>query len=184
MNDASMPPPPSAKKGIPAWVWIVIAFALCGPCMILAAILFPVFSQARLSGKRTQSLSHIKQIGVATAMYSAENDDRFPPAKTWEDVLRGNVDGETFEDPQAEAKSGLGFAMNSTASLAKIEWADDPRNTVLFFSSSKPGPSAHGGEDMLRFSNNYATISYVDTSARVRKADQLSELIWTIKRPE
>ncbi|HLO98369.1 MAG TPA: prepilin-type N-terminal cleavage/methylation domain-containing protein [Fimbriimonas sp.] len=45
---------------------------------ILAAILFPVFAQAKLAAKKTQSLSNIKQIGTSTAMYMADNDDIFP----------------------------------------------------------------------------------------------------------
>ena len=175
------PVPPAPKSGMPVWVWIVVPVVMC--CPILAAVLFPVFSQARLAAKRTQSLAHIKQIGLASAMYAAENDDRFPKAEAWEEVLRDSTDEDIFKDPQADANSGLGFAMNSAASLAKIEWVDDPQNTVLFFSSSKPGPSANGGAEMLRLSNNYTTISLVDTSARIRKKDQLSELIWTIKRP-
>lgn len=42
---------------------------------ILAAILFPVFAQAKLSAKRTASLSNIKQLQLASLMYSADNDD-------------------------------------------------------------------------------------------------------------
>ncbi len=36
---------------------------------ILAAILFPVFAQARAKARQTQSLSYVKQIGLAVAMY-------------------------------------------------------------------------------------------------------------------
>lgn len=42
---------------------------------ILAAILFPVFAQAKLSAKRSASLSNIKQIQLSALMYSADNDD-------------------------------------------------------------------------------------------------------------
>lgn len=38
---------------------------------ILAAILFPVFAQARESARRTSCLSNVKQMGVAFAMYTA-----------------------------------------------------------------------------------------------------------------
>lgn len=43
---------------------------------ILAAILFPVFAQAKVAAKKTQDLSNIKQIGLAIQMYAADNDDR------------------------------------------------------------------------------------------------------------
>jgi prepilin-type N-terminal cleavage/methylation domain-containing protein len=49
---------------------------------ILAAILFPVFAQAKESAKKTGNLSNFKQIGTATAVYMADNDDLFPRAYT------------------------------------------------------------------------------------------------------
>jgi prepilin-type N-terminal cleavage/methylation domain-containing protein/prepilin-type processing-associated H-X9-DG protein len=42
---------------------------------ILAAILFPVFAQAKESAKRTGCLSSLKQIGLGTVMYSIDYDD-------------------------------------------------------------------------------------------------------------
>jgi prepilin-type N-terminal cleavage/methylation domain-containing protein/prepilin-type processing-associated H-X9-DG protein len=45
---------------------------------ILAAILFPVFAQAKLSAKKASSLSNIKQLGTAAIMYGADYDDMIP----------------------------------------------------------------------------------------------------------
>lgn len=45
---------------------------------ILAAILFPVFTQAKQSAKRTACLSNLKQIGAANALYLNDYDDRMP----------------------------------------------------------------------------------------------------------
>lgn len=45
---------------------------------ILAAILFPVFAQAKVAAKKTQDLSHQKQIGTAVQVYLADYDDNFP----------------------------------------------------------------------------------------------------------
>lgn len=42
---------------------------------ILAAILFPVFAQAKLAAKKTAGLSQAKQIGTATHMYLSDYDD-------------------------------------------------------------------------------------------------------------
>ncbi len=43
---------------------------------ILAAILFPVFAQAKLAAKKTADLSNMNQIGKAIMMYANDNDDR------------------------------------------------------------------------------------------------------------
>ena len=42
---------------------------------ILAAILFPVFAQAKAAAKKTQSLSNLKQIGLAWLLYGNDYDD-------------------------------------------------------------------------------------------------------------
>ncbi len=46
---------------------------------ILAAILFPVFAQAKLAAKRTADLSNVKNISLAMPMYGADTDDCVPP---------------------------------------------------------------------------------------------------------
>jgi prepilin-type N-terminal cleavage/methylation domain-containing protein/prepilin-type processing-associated H-X9-DG protein len=45
---------------------------------ILAAILFPVFAQAKEAAKKTQSLNNVKQIGTGMHLYMADNDDVTP----------------------------------------------------------------------------------------------------------
>ena len=45
---------------------------------ILAAILFPVFAQAKMAAKKTQALSNHKQMGTSAAIYTADYDDTFP----------------------------------------------------------------------------------------------------------
>jgi len=45
---------------------------------ILAAILFPVFAQAKLAAKKTQALSSVKQAGLAVIMYDGDYDGQFP----------------------------------------------------------------------------------------------------------
>ena len=45
---------------------------------ILAAILFPVFTQAKNAAKKTQSISNLKQIALSSLMYSTEYDEVLP----------------------------------------------------------------------------------------------------------
>jgi prepilin-type N-terminal cleavage/methylation domain-containing protein/prepilin-type processing-associated H-X9-DG protein len=51
---------------------------------ILAAILFPVFAQAKTAAKKTSGLSQTKQIGTALQMYASDYDDGVP---TWNECL-------------------------------------------------------------------------------------------------
>ncbi len=52
---------------------------------ILAAILFPVFAQAKVAAKKSASVSNMKQIGTAHFIYMADYDDNFVTswAKGW-----------------------------------------------------------------------------------------------------
>ena len=45
---------------------------------ILAAILFPVFAQAKESAKKTQCISNGRQIGIGLMLYLNDYDDRYP----------------------------------------------------------------------------------------------------------
>jgi prepilin-type N-terminal cleavage/methylation domain-containing protein len=47
---------------------------------ILAAILFPVFAQAKEKAKQTQCLSNLNQMGKSLAIYLSDNDDTYPLA--------------------------------------------------------------------------------------------------------
>lgn len=50
---------------------------------ILAAILFPVFAQAKEAAKRTACLSNANQMGKAVIMYMGDSDDRLPQQMYW-----------------------------------------------------------------------------------------------------
>jgi len=51
---------------------------------ILAAILFPVFAQAKAAAKGTASLSNTKQIALSHLLYAGDYDDVFTPAANYE----------------------------------------------------------------------------------------------------
>ena len=49
---------------------------------ILAAILFPVFAQAKDAAKKTVALSNVKQLGIGYALYTSDYDDHYPNSVT------------------------------------------------------------------------------------------------------
>ncbi|CAN5480401.1 hypothetical protein BH11ARM2_BH11ARM2_07350 [soil metagenome] len=51
---------------------------------ILAAILFPVFAQAKEAAKKTQCLSNEKNIGLGLIMYMDDSDDMIPYGQYWQ----------------------------------------------------------------------------------------------------
>lgn len=71
---------------------------------ILAAILFPVFAQAREKARQTSCLSNLKQIGLGFQMYATDYDDGLP---AWDECL-----GETGAG--AEGGGSCGVATSPT----------------------------------------------------------------------
>jgi len=51
---------------------------------ILAAILFPVFAQAKLAAKKAADLSNFKQTGLGILMYTNDYDDTYPLSSFWD----------------------------------------------------------------------------------------------------
>src|ERR1700738_1075050 len=60
---------------------------------ILAAILFPVFAQAREKARSISCLSNMKQLGTAVTMYTQDYDETYPIGcpNTWWFDLWGNT---------------------------------------------------------------------------------------------
>ena len=53
---------------------------------ILAAILFPVFAQAKLAAKKTQGMAQAKQVGTGLQIYLNDSDDTLPGYRFTEDI--------------------------------------------------------------------------------------------------
>lgn len=64
----------SQRKGF-TLIELLVVIAIIA---ILAAILFPVFAQARTKARQTTCLSNQKQIGLATLMYAQDYDETWP----------------------------------------------------------------------------------------------------------
>jgi len=73
---------------------------------ILAAILFPVFAQAREQARKTVCLSNLKQTGLGLLMYTQDYDEQFVPWHTGTDMsaavgyLGNTVAGPPFVDAE------------------------------------------------------------------------------------
>jgi len=63
---------------------------------ILAAILFPVFAQAREKARAISCLSNLRQIGMATMQYIQDYDETYPLGYVWKDGGTNNEWGGTM----------------------------------------------------------------------------------------
>src|SRR4051812_44712629 len=123
---------------------------------ILAAILFPVFAQAREKARTTTCISNLRQIGLANQMYVQDYDERFPyaghdwPQASFVDVWNGL--GPYMKNTQMfVCKSdgspiwNIGWAqVNNKALLKQIQFPSSYYYLYAFYhnfnSKQQPGP--------------------------------------------
>src|SRR5450432_996851 len=69
---------------------------------ILAAILFPVFAQAREKARQTACASNMRQMGMAVMLYAQDCDERLPLAASL--TPTGFLNWHDFVDPYVKNK--------------------------------------------------------------------------------
>jgi prepilin-type N-terminal cleavage/methylation domain-containing protein len=105
---------------------------------ILAAILFPVFAQAKAAAKKTASLSNVKQLSLGHVMYAGDYDDTF--ASSWAKGFAG--DFSFFVQPYVKSLQILENPdrVISPASLASV-CANDPWGGWFFQPGGRDNPT-------------------------------------------
>jgi prepilin-type N-terminal cleavage/methylation domain-containing protein/prepilin-type processing-associated H-X9-DG protein len=140
---------------------------------ILAAILFPVFAQAREKARATACLSNLKQLGLAVLQYNEDYDENFPITATEREAPKsaGNVKaGNNCNIPVSDGGS-------TTAALYSIREILQPyvKNDGVFQcpSQTKPWktPSASNGWWFSDYGFNI-NEGYFDTAATSGLYDQ------------
>jgi prepilin-type N-terminal cleavage/methylation domain-containing protein len=94
---------------------------------ILAAILFPVFAQAKRAAKGTVALSSAKELGLAQIMYENDNDDFFSPTVTYIPTATGGSDWAalTFTYLEQPYMKSWGLLLDPTGPFPTIQDALD-----------------------------------------------------------
>ncbi len=155
----------SARRGF-TLIELLVVIAIIA---ILAAILFPVFAQAREKARATTCLSNEKQIGLAIIQYVQDYDETFPlsefaantasPGYTWENAIQPyvkagtangtySVTGAIWVCPsfahaeETEQYKGLDnvFAWSANEPIAYAK-VDEPSNKIMVFEGGSNYPA-------------------------------------------
>ena len=112
--------PPTKRTAAFTLIELLVVIAIIA---ILAAILFPVFAQAKLAAKKTASLSNVKQQGLAMQMYAGDNEDGYP---TWSEAF--------------------GVSTNNTTTTGPLYGVPTPPDTVSTYWDAKLSPYVKSGK--------------------------------------
>ena len=189
------PPPPSGRSPL---FWIAIAGGCIGiPILLLAAlaaIVFPVFAQAREKARQSACLSNIKIMGLATMQYAQDYDEKFPTAQAWTAKLEPYT-GSRSDDSGADANGSprfkrsiwqcpaatkdssaaavFGYAYNSSVSGrgASSFSGREIRLTPLIYDSENLAKNASDPFQSVAYRHSHsACVGYTDGHASVQKA--------------
>ena len=130
---------------------------------ILAAILFPVFAQAKEAAKNTQLLSNVKQMGTAANIYSADYDDIFPVTMASHPTLPIDDPWQALSQPYMKNNE---MVLNPKRPRPTFSATDQYLNTWLRGQHfAMPGRAA-GARDTTARTNGFFTGTHFATSVR------------------
>jgi prepilin-type N-terminal cleavage/methylation domain-containing protein len=150
---------------------------------ILAAILFPVFAQARESAKRTACLSNGRQIGMAVMMYTTDHDSGMPIFSAYDELAGPNDPNhrgvEKWVLPYAKNKNIFGsptdtggpYLSRATPSFIRGKrsyyeaYGTSYRYTKCMFTVAKD--YSIGNADVLTY-DNYVTVDGIEAPSDTR----------------
>ncbi|MHB1461446.1 MAG: DUF4190 domain-containing protein [Armatimonadota bacterium] len=124
------------------------------PIFILSAIMYPVFSQARLKAQQSGCLSNAKQIGLAMVLYADDYDEKLPMTENWRTALLPYIKTDKVFTCVNAKNREYSYAMNSALNGCKISTLSNPANTVSAFESDIPKINASGGIESVSYRHN------------------------------
>jgi len=101
---------------------------------ILAAILFPVFAQAKEAAKKTQDLSNTKQQALGVVMYAGDADDTYPRA-----VYKSGVNLWGWNTPFTWREATMPYIKNGEATYRDGAKSQKFADGGLWDTPAKPG---------------------------------------------
>ncbi|MCC7228941.1 MAG: hypothetical protein IT203_01005 [Fimbriimonadaceae bacterium] len=120
----------------------------------------------------------MKQLALGQIMYASDNDERFPIAGKWADLIYPYTKTqEILKCP--DAKTPQSYAMNEALSSNSMERLSSPNQTVLLFEADAYLSNASGGREwFVRRHHDTGSVAFTDGHAKRVNAYITPSLNW------
>jgi hypothetical protein len=144
-----------------------------------AGMILPALAKAKARAQSINSVSQLKQLGLAARMYSNDHKNKFPNAKRWCDDIKEFVETtKVFKAANDPSAGPCSYAFNE-----KLSGMDENQinpQTVLFFEAEAGWNRSGGPELLLRQPRSAGTyvVGFADGSVQQISAARLQTLRW------
>ena len=136
---------------------------------IVAALLFPVFAQARERARLTSCMSNEKQLALGVLMYTQDYDGIMPRKSNWVEALDPYTRSRSLHRcPSATPPSDRSYAYNAKLDRMPMAKVAQPAAVAMLFDANGAGDSPSGGPEIVarRHLGRQFVLAYVDGHAR------------------
>lgn len=148
---------------------VLLALCVCGCGPLLAAVLFPVFSQAKDAAIKTASLGNLKKLGTATLMYSSDYDDLLPyelgTAEETYFFIEPYANDESILDT---SRPGIAYEFNPLLSGLPVSSVPSPATTPLAYESAP----TNNKRSLVYLDGAVKTLEEPDFQAQLQQSTQ------------
>ena len=134
-----------ATVSVPLVISVVVGL------LIIAFILFPVYTICSAGAPESSDLSNIRQLALGHGMYMSDHDGYGPPPDQWMDALKPYTKNELiFTNPGLDQDAGeYGYAYLRELGGVHLDDVINPAKVPVLFNSSDLRRNVAGGLDLL-----------------------------------
>lgn len=156
----------------------VSGFMLLFSIPFLIGLTLPALAKAKQRAQTINCVSHVKQLALAVHIYATDNENRFPPADSWCDVIRSETGTDQVFQCPSDPSLRCAFAYNRR--LDGLSEDEINPQTVLFFESDA-GWNAAGGPELFsphQHSRTSVIVGFADGSVQQLSRAKFESLRW------